>query len=305
MRYRFCLALALVTAALWVTAARAQGLSGIIEGFPTVTNTATQTWSAAGTHFWTLNTNQDPAAFATWSLNVPQSGQVYDLLVFIPAPSLQESQPRTNRALYEIRSPGGGRTQFSLNQAVTTARWFWVPTSSLTFAQAGTFLLILSGKTNELPGTRVVVAGAVRLVPRTSPGTPGGGSQPQLEEAQAQRAFELINQLRQQQGVPLLTRNAALDAAEAGHVLDMATNNFVSSDGPGGVSASERASRRGYSPKILTVWISVGEATAEELLMDYPREILDPIYTDIGVALAFAPGSPHVYYWSVVVAARF
>src|SRR5215213_2145315 len=135
MRHRFCLALVLITAALFPPFARAQGVSGTIEGFPTVSNTATQNWSAAETHFWTMNTSQDPAAVATWSLNVLQSGQVYDLLVFIPAPSLQETQPRTNRALYEIRSPGGGLTQFLLNQAVTTPQWFRVPTSSLAFAQ--------------------------------------------------------------------------------------------------------------------------------------------------------------------------
>jgi uncharacterized protein YkwD len=252
-----------------------------------------------------VSTNQDPAAFATWSLGVPQGGQTYDLFVFIPAPALQETQPRTTRALYEIRSPGGGVTQFLLNQAVTTSQWIWVPTSSLTFASGGSYQLVLSGKTSDTPGTRAVVAGAVRLVPGSGTGTPGGGTSfPQLEEAQAQRAFELINQLRFQASVAPLNRSAALDAAERGHILDMITNNFLSSDGTGGVSASARASRRGYNPEILTIWISVGEATAEELLRDFPREILDPIYTDVGIAHAFAPGSPHVYYWSVVVAKR-
>ena len=50
--------------------------------------------------------------------------------------------------------------------------------------------------------------------------------------------------------------------------------------------------------------ISVGEATAEQLLNDPPRELLDPLYKDVGIALAFAPSSPHVYYWSVVVATQ-
>jgi uncharacterized protein YkwD len=305
MRHRLCLALALITAALLPTSAYAQGLSGIIEGFPTVRNTATQAWSATATHFWALNTNQEPAAFATWSLNVPQSGLPYELQVFIPAPALQESRPRTRRAIYEIRPPVGAvATRFFLNQAVTTSHWIPVPSGFFTFDQPGTYQLILSGRTSDAPGTRVVVASAIRLVPGSSPGAPGGIGQPQLEEAQAQRAFELINELRQQHGVALLNRNLALDRAEAGHVLDMATNRFVSADGSDGLGATQRAIRQGYSPRQLTVWISVGEATAEQLLRDYPREILDPLYTDVGIALAFAPVSPHVYYWSVVVATQ-
>jgi uncharacterized protein YkwD len=304
MRYRPCLALALVTAALLPAYARAQGVSGIIEGFPSISNTTTQSWTSAETYYWAVNTNQDPAATAAWSLNVPQSGRTYALQVFIPAPSLQESRPRTHQAIYEIRPPGGGVIRFFLDQAVTTSQWFRVPAAFFAFDRPGTYQLILSGRTGDAPGTRVVVASAVRLVPVSGPGTPGGGEQATLEEAQAQRAFELINQLRQQQGVAPLTRNAALDRAEAGHVLDMVTNDFVSTDGSDGMGASQRASRQGYSPRQLTVWISVGEATAEELLKDFPREILDPLYTDAGIALAFAPGSPYVYYWSVVVATR-
>jgi uncharacterized protein YkwD len=304
MRHRLCLALALVTAALLAPSARAQGVSGIIEGFPSVSNSTTQSWSPAGTHSWVVNTDQDPAAFATWSFNVPQSGRAYELQVFIPAPSLQESRPRTNQAIYEIRAPGGGPTQFFLNQAVTSSQWLRVSTGFFTFDRQGTYQLILSSKTSDPPGTRVVVASAVRLVPGSDTGTPGGILHPGGEQAETQRAFELINQLRQQNGVAPLTRNAALDRAEAGHVLDMATNNFVSTDSPNGQGASERASRNGYSARQLVVWISVGEATADALLRDFPQDILDPIYTDVGIAFAFAPSSPQVYYWSVVVATR-
>jgi uncharacterized protein YkwD len=304
MRHRLCLALALVVAALLAPSARAQGVSGTIEGFPFVTNSTIQSWSAEETHFWAVNTDQDPAAFATWSFNVPQSGRAYELQVFVPAPSLHESRPRTNRAIYEIRSPGGGLNQFFVNQAVTTSQWLPVPTGFLTFDLSGTYHLTLSGKTSDPPGTRVVVASAVRLVPGSGSGIPGGIFDPGLGQSETQRAFELINQLRQSQGVAPLIRNAALDRAEAGHVLDMATNRFVSTDSPNGQGASERASRHGYSARQLIVWVSVGEATADELLRDVPQEVLDPLYTDAGIGFAFAPSSPHVYYWSVVVAVR-
>jgi uncharacterized protein YkwD len=300
MRNALCLALALVMAALLPPSARAQGLSGVIDGTLSVTNSSTQSWMPGENFLWTVNTNREPAAFATWNLSVPQSGRTYQLQVFIPAPSLLESQPRTTNATYGIRRPGGGLVPFTLNQAVANSQWVSVPTGFLTFNQPGFYQVVLSGRTNEPAGTRVVVASAVRLVPGSGSGTPSGGSAQALE----QRAVELINQMRALRGVAPLNRNAALDAAEEGHVQDMVRNDFISTEGSDGRGASERATRAGYSPSILTIWISVGESSAEELLRDVPEKILDPTYTDIGIAVAVLPEFTNGFIWDVVVATR-
>jgi uncharacterized protein YkwD len=312
MRYRHYLALTAIAVALLSPSARAQGYlgggidgSGGIDGILTFTNTTTQTWMAAGTHAWVVNTDQDPAALATWTLNVPQSGRAYEIQLFIPAPALVETRPRTNTASYEIRSAGGGVTRFTLNQAVLSSQWVRVP-AGLTFDLAGTYQLHLSGKTNEPAGTRVIVASNVRLVPTSGSGTPGEVFPIGSEFALTQRAYDLINQVRQQAGVPPLNRSAALDAAEFEHVRDMARNNFVSADGSNGQGPSARATRHGYSPRQLVNWISVGEKSAEQLMRDYPSDILNPLYTDVGIAVAVGTTTAgrQEIYWSIVVAVR-
>ena len=135
--------------------------------------------------------------------------------------------------------------------------------------------------------------------------------------AVAQRVLELVNaargEVRQCGGdryaaVPPLTLSSTLTAAASLHSLDMAGRGSLGHDGPDGSAAGDRMTRAGY------VWqgsgenIAAGQPDAQSAVaawLDSPGHcatLMQPRFTETGIAFALAPGKNPNVYWTQVFA---
>lgn len=123
--------------------------------------------------------------------------------------------------------------------------------------------------------------------------------------------LDLINQERQDQGLPAYTTDSRLRSAALVHATDMACHDFFSHTGSDGSSASDRVSAQGYS------WSTVGEniyagsgsygspSSAFEGWMDSPghrANILSTNFTQIGVGYVYFADSQYRNYYVTVFA---
>ncbi|MGO1120850.1 CAP domain-containing protein [Rhodovibrionaceae bacterium A322] len=81
------------------------------------------------------------------------------------------------------------------------------------------------------------------------------------------QTLQLINQHRQNQGLPPLKANPLLATIARGHSQDMADRDYFKHCAPGGICAPERLSKGGYA------WQRYGENIAAGT--SDPREVLD------------------------------
>jgi len=149
---------------------------------------------------------------------------------------------------------------------------------------------------------------ATRLVP------------PQQEDATAaaQRVLELINEARLQarrcgrkkfRATTRLRHAAALDEAARTHARDMAAHSLLGHEGSDESMPAERATRAGYSWASVAENVAGGQPTAEEVVNTWLASpghcanLMDPRYTESGVARATDTDSKHVVYWVQVFAA--
>lgn len=119
----------------------------------------------------------------------------------------------------------------------------------------------------------------------------------------ASQVFELVNQVRKEQGDLPVARNSALDQAAAGWSSRMATEGFFAHVGPDGSSPSQRMVAAGYRPA--HTWgenIAAGYRTAQAVMnawMNSPghrANILNPAFKDIGIGVA--QGGTYGIYWT-------
>jgi uncharacterized protein YkwD len=128
-----------------------------------------------------------------------------------------------------------------------------------------------------------------------------GGVRPPTDEqlrALEARVLVLVNQEREQAGLPPYTVSPQLSEAARRHSLDMATHNFVGSTGSDGSSYVTRIQDTGYQGSSWGESIFYGVATAEGALQAAGAKILGG-YAEIGVAVAFSANSAYGYYWTM------
>jgi hypothetical protein len=125
-----------------------------------------------GISYFTNNTLQSTDSTAIWEGALPPVLQNYQVEVFIPAQSRTALKPRTNRARYTVfqwTPPMTGLApRVEVNQQVTSSQWV----SLGTFPFQGRYQVVLGDDTGEPQQSRYVVAGALRLTPVGSTGTP-------------------------------------------------------------------------------------------------------------------------------------
>jgi uncharacterized protein YkwD len=111
----------------------------------------------------------------------------------------------------------------------------------------------------------------------------------------------LLNAERARVGSRPLTENPLLERAAERHSLDMATRKFFEHVNPDGVSDAARIVRTGYPPIAIGENLAWGEeeestpALITEALMHSPghrRNLLNPVYRDVGIGLADAAPEP-------------
>ncbi len=174
--------------------------------------------------------------------------------------------------------------------------------------QAGDTLKIpvnLVTATATLPPTSTPVTPTVEGQPTqapaatSAPGTGGGTTTvcaPTQNEVFVSDLLTLINNLRNSNGLTLLTVNQKLTAAANGHATDMLCNNYLSPIGLDGSTAQSRVASQGYSasvvvenlyalhpaygmsPKVAFDWWNRNTA--------YREIMLNPDVSEIGIAYA-------------------
>ena len=122
-------------------------------------------------------------------------------------------------------------------------------------------------------------------------------------EKAAQAALCLINKLRRQRHLRVLTESAQLDRAANQHAREMVTDRYFSHDSPNGRGVSDRVKGAGYLRGYPSwqvgenlAWGSGTNSSARQIVLawmnspDHKRNLLDPSYRQAG--LAVAAGSP-------------
>lgn len=128
-----------------------------------------------------------------------------------------------------------------------------------------------------------------------------------------QRALVLVNQARAKPRkcgsssfgpAPPLIDAAALDQAAQIQASDMATHNFFAHEGSDGSHPSDRISRVGYKWRAVAENIAAGYREVDPVIqgwIDSPghcANIMNPVYTQMGIAYAVNPKSEAGVYWS-------
>jgi len=139
-------------------------------------------------------------------------------------------------------------------------------------------------------------------------------------QALATRALELVNQVRtsgtrcgQRSFGPTspVTLSATLATVAFGHAADMAEHDYFEHEDLMGHSPAQRVRAAGYQEKLVGENIAYGPKSVDEVVQgwldspDHCENIMDPRFTQMGIA--FAPGqlSRHGLYWvQLLVAPR-
>jgi uncharacterized protein YkwD len=144
-------------------------------------------------------------------------------------------------------------------------------------------------------------------------------SRPALQaDAVAERVLELVNAARAQarqcgrdryEAAAPLSLSATLSAAASGHAWDMAARGTAGHRGSDGSQSGERITRAGYAWRGSGENVAAGQRTAEEVVeawLDSPGHcatLMEPKFTETGIAFALAPGKNPDVYWTLVFAA--
>ncbi len=144
-------------------------------------------------------------------------------------------------------------------------------------------------------------------------------SAPVLEDwaSVSRRVLELTNEARRHarscgsersEAAGPLTLSAALNQAALEHSRDMAKRNYFEHEGLDGSQPAERVARQGYKWRVVGENLAAGVASADEAVqgwLDSPHHctnLMDPRFTQMGVAFAVDPASSMAIYWTQVFA---
>lgn len=92
---------------------------------------------------------------------------------------------------------------------------------------------------------------------------------PQL--AVAQQVRQMINGLRNEQGLGAVTPSPRLEAAAMAHAMDMAQNDFFGHQGSDGTQVGDRAADAGYNWCLIAENIAQGQGSTQEVLGAWAR----------------------------------
>jgi uncharacterized protein YkwD len=136
--------------------------------------------------------------------------------------------------------------------------------------------------------------------------------------AVAERVLELTNQARARARscgnrefppAPPVAAASLLDAAAQRHADDMAARNALTHTGSDGSSVRERVSGAGYAWRAVAENIAEGQPTAYVVVRDWLESpehcanLMDPAYTQMGIAFAVSDEGAGQSYWVQVFAA--
>ncbi|MFQ6006034.1 MAG: CAP domain-containing protein [Woeseia sp.] len=136
--------------------------------------------------------------------------------------------------------------------------------------------------------------------------------------AVSHRVLELINEARRHArscgrkrfpATTSLKRAAALDRAALAHAQDMAARSYMGHKGPDGSMPADRATRAGYAWVAIAENVAAGQTTAEEVVDTWLASpwhcanLMNPRYSDTGVAYVVNPTGEKGIYWAQVFAA--
>lgn len=114
----------------------------------------------------------------------------------------------------------------------------------------------------------------------------------------------LINQYRNQNGLPSLVENASMSSASHWMSQDMAYHNYVSHTDSMGRSPYQRLVSRGYYPKVWGENIAAGRANAKGVFAAWQNSpghnsnMLYPSFHSIGIGRAYNPNTTYKWYWT-------
>lgn len=144
--------------------------------------------------------------------------------------------------------------------------------------------------------------------------TPGPKDAPQVSG----RVLELVNEARAHarrcgsksfDATAALKLSAALGDAALAHSLDMATRNYFDHSGADGSTPASRVTRAGYGWSVVGENIAAGVPTPEEAVQGWLHSpphcenLMDPRFTEMGVAYMVNPRNSSVIFWTQVFAA--
>jgi len=107
---------------------------------------------------------------------------------------------------------------------------------------------------------------------------------------------------------PPLTWNSQLTQAASVHSNDMANVNFFSHTGSDGSSAGQRVSNTGYAWSWWGENIAAGYQSVDAVMQGWLtspghcKGIMNPNFTEVGVAVVLGQGSQYSNYWTAVFA---
>lgn len=127
------------------------------------------------------------------------------------------------------------------------------------------------------------------------------------------KAIELINQIRAENGLNLLKLNDNLRQATLLHNQDMITNNFFNHTGINGSNPAMRACQQGFAPYpwgecYIAENIAAGQSTPEEVVaswMESPshrEHLLNPEFRELGIG--YSTGGQWQHYWTLKLGAQ-
>ncbi|MEO8144936.1 MAG: CAP domain-containing protein [Betaproteobacteria bacterium] len=131
--------------------------------------------------------------------------------------------------------------------------------------------------------------------------------------AASQRVLDLVNQARARprncgdkafDAAAPLRLNDLLAAASREHAEDMAQNNYFSHRARDGSGPAQRVERAGYQWRITAENIAAGQSQPEEAVAGWVKspahcaDLMNPAFTEMGVAFAVERGSELGVYWS-------
>lgn len=105
---------------------------------------------------------------------------------------------------------------------------------------------------------------------------------------------------------PPVRWNEVLARVARAHSEDMAGRNYFGHDAPGGPGAAERVKRAGYRYRSTAENIAAGQTKPEDVVAGWVKSphhcvnLMNPVYTDMGVAYASASTSEFGLYWTQV-----
>jgi uncharacterized protein YkwD len=214
------------------------------------------------------------------SVPVPnaEAGKTVDVSVELTAPSIDGSYT----GFYVLKNSKGETLPIGIEKA------FW--------------LKILIGNVTPAPVSTVPVSNGTPVAAATVRGP--AGCNYSSSSGYINEIASLINNARTQNGLPILTVNAALNAAAQGHSVDMACHNLLSHSGSDSSSVYERITTAGYSASRSSeiIYGSGYPQTAFDWWMSDPthrNEILNPNVTEMGIGYAYKADTAYGSYYTV------